>query len=39
MRQVTPADVQAFARRYIVNLQTVVLGDPTTIDQAAFLAL
>jgi len=39
MRAVTAGDVQAFARRYIAKLQTVVLGDPEKVDQAIFSAL
>jgi zinc protease len=39
MGAVTPADVQAFARRYIANLQTVVLGDPAKVDRDVFLGL
>jgi zinc protease len=34
VRAVTAADVQAFAKKYIVNLQTVMLGDPTKLDPA-----
>jgi zinc protease len=36
MQAVTPGDVQAFARQYLVNLQTVVLGDPSKVDRAIF---
>ena len=34
VRAVTPADVQAFAKKYFVNLQTVMLGDPAKLDPA-----
>jgi zinc protease len=34
VRAVTPAQVQAFAKKYIVNLQTVMLGDPAKLDPA-----
>ena len=37
MRAVTPEGVQTFAQRYLVNLQTVVLGDPTRVDPTVFL--
>ena len=37
MRAVTSEEVQAFARKYLVNLQTVVLGDPTLVDPAVLL--
>jgi zinc protease len=37
MRAVTVEDIRAFARRYLVNLQTVVLGDPSKVDSAIFL--
>jgi zinc protease len=39
IRAVTAADIQAFAKKYIKNLQTVVLGDPAKIDQAVFQSL
>ncbi len=39
MRAVSAGDVQAFARKYIRKLQTVVLGDPNKIDVALFSAL
>ena len=34
VRAVTPAQVQAFAKKYFVNLQTVMLGDPAKLDPA-----
>jgi len=34
LRAVTAADVQAFSKKYIVNLQTVMLGDPAKLDPA-----
>ncbi len=34
LRAVTPAEVQAFAKTYFVNLQTVMLGDPAKLDPA-----
>ena len=34
VRAVTPEQVQAFANKYIVNLQTVMLGDPSKLDPA-----
>jgi len=34
VRTVSPADVQAFAKKYFVNLQTVMLGDPAKLDPA-----
>lgn len=39
MRAVTPQDVEAFAKKYIANLQTVVLGDPEKIDPSLFSSL
>ncbi len=39
LRAVTSEQIEAFARKYIVNLQTVVLGDPGKIDPALFSAL
>jgi predicted Zn-dependent peptidase len=39
LRAVTSEQIEAFARKYIVNLQTVVLGDPAKIDPALFSAL
>jgi hypothetical protein len=37
MRAVSGEDIRSFARRYLVNLQTVVLGDPSKVDSAIFL--
>jgi zinc protease len=37
LRQVTPADVQRVARKYIRNLHFVVLGDPKAIDKQIFM--
>jgi zinc protease len=34
VRGVTPAQVQDFAKKYFVNLQTVMLGDPSKLDPA-----
>jgi len=34
VRAVTPAQVQAFAKKYYVNLQTIMLGDPAKLDPA-----
>jgi zinc protease len=34
VRAVTPAQVQDFAKKYFVNLQTVMLGDPAKLDPA-----
>lgn len=39
LRNVGPADVQAFARKYMVRLQTVVVGNPAKLDNALFGAL
>jgi predicted Zn-dependent peptidase len=39
VRAVSPADVQAFARKYIGKLQMVVLGDPGKIDPQLFGSL
>jgi zinc protease len=36
LRQVTPADVQRVARKYIRNLQFVVIGDPNAINKQIF---
>jgi zinc protease len=33
IRAVTAADIQAFAKKYLRNLQTVVLGDPEKVDR------
>jgi predicted Zn-dependent peptidase len=32
VRAVSAADVQAFAKKYFVNLQTVMLGDPSKLE-------
>lgn len=32
VKAVTVADVQAYAQKYIGNLQTIMLGDPTALD-------
>jgi predicted Zn-dependent peptidase len=37
IRAVTPADVQAFVRKYIVNLQTVVLGPDQKLEAGPFM--
>jgi zinc protease len=34
VRAVTPAQMQAFAKKYYVNLQTIMLGDPAKLDPA-----
>jgi zinc protease len=39
IRAVTPAGVQAYAKKYLQHLQTVVLGDSTKIDKALFTSL
>lgn len=39
VRAVTAAEVQAFAKKYAVNLQATVLGDPAKIDKALFGSL
>ena len=39
VRAVTSADVQAFARKNFVNLQTLMLGDPSKLDPALGKAL
>ncbi len=38
LRAVTPADVQRVARKYMRNLQFVVLGDPSKVDKSLFTA-
>jgi zinc protease len=38
LRAVTPGDVQRVARRYMRNLQFVVLGDPSKVDKRLFTA-
>ena len=37
IREVTPADVQAVARKYMKNIRFVVVGDPRAVDRAIFL--
>ncbi len=39
IRAVTPADVQAYAKRYLGRLQMVVLGDPSKIDKGLFSSM
>jgi zinc protease len=39
MRAVSGEEIEAFARKHIANLQTVVLGDPQKIDPALFSSL
>jgi len=39
MRAVTAQQIEAFASKYIVNLQTVVLGDPKKVDAALLSSL
>ncbi len=39
IRAVSAGDVQAFAKKYIHNLQTAYLGDPSKIDKALFEGL
>src|SRR5262249_19158289 len=36
IRAVTPAGVQAYARKYLGRLQVVVIGDPAKIDRPLF---
>lgn len=36
LRQVTPADVQRVAQKYMRNIRFVVLGDPARIDRGVF---
>lgn len=36
IRAVTPAAVQAYAKKYLGRLQVVVLGDPAKVDKALF---
>ena len=36
VRLVTAEQVQAFLRQYVKNLQVIVLGDPSKIDQKLF---
>jgi predicted Zn-dependent peptidase len=37
IRQVTPAEVQGAARKYMNNIRFVVIGDPKTINRDIFL--
>ncbi|MGI9035367.1 MAG: M16 family metallopeptidase [Pyrinomonadaceae bacterium] len=37
VREVTPADVQRVAQKYMTNLRFVVLGNPASIDRQIFL--
>jgi zinc protease len=39
MRAVTPAEVQAVAKRYLRNARFVVVGDPKKIDRKLFVSL
>jgi zinc protease len=39
IRGVTPAGVQAYAKKYLARLQVVVLGDPARVDKTLFGAL
>jgi zinc protease len=39
IRAVTAAGVQAFARKYLVHMQMVVVGDPAKIDPSLFVSL
>lgn len=39
IRAVTPAGVQAYAKKYLARMQVVVLGDPAKIDKTLFSAL
>jgi len=39
VKQVTPEQVQDYARRFLNHLQMVALGDPAKIDRAAFTSL
>jgi len=39
IRAVTPADVQAYAKKYLGRLQMVVIGDPSKIDRGLFESL
>jgi len=39
IRGVTPAAVQAYAKRYVTHLQVVVLGDPAKVDRTLFGSL
>ncbi|HYO45636.1 MAG TPA: pitrilysin family protein [Gemmatimonadota bacterium] len=39
VREVTPADIQRVAETYLKDFHFVVIGDPTTIDDALFTSL
>ena len=39
IRAVTPAGVQAFAKKYLARVQMVVLGDPAKVDRGLFGSL
>jgi zinc protease len=39
IRGVTPAAVQAYAKKYVNHLQVVVLGDPAKVDKGLFGSL
>ena len=39
IRKVTPADVTAFAKKYLHTLQTTYLGDPAKVDKKLFESL
>jgi predicted Zn-dependent peptidase len=39
IRAVTPAGVQAYARKYLTRLQVVVIGDPAKVDKQLFESL
>jgi predicted Zn-dependent peptidase len=39
IRAVTPAGVQAFAKKYLQRVQVVVVGDPAKIDRGLFVSL
>jgi zinc protease len=39
VRAVTAADIQAFARKYLVHMQAAVVGDPAKVDAALFTSL
>ena len=39
VREVTPADIQRVAETYLKDIHFVVIGDPTTIDDALFTSL
>lgn len=37
IREVTPADVQAAAQKYMRNIRFVVIGNPASIDRSVFI--